>query len=287
MGQDTDAESDPFEVGLGWMVKDDKDDFLGLRALRDLKERGPEERLVGFTAPDGWLPPEGASVVRDGTWVGRVTSARRSAAVGSVIGLAWVPADWAVRREHVRDPVRGQPHDGHRAHRSVLRPPRAEVAVVRTAIRRSPAARLSSRRGAVFVEEAGWEIPASYGDDEAERAAIRDRVAIADVTARAKVDVRGRIPEALPSPADTVLARISAEWVVVFGGPDAEARLIRAIEPRRRLRRDGDGRDPPVRRLRAGRAGAARRAGEDHVVGSHDPCSRRGDRSADRRRFAR
>jgi sarcosine oxidase subunit alpha len=95
VGQDTDAESDPFEVGLGWMVKPEKDDFLGRRALRDLMEREPEERLVGFTAPDQWLPPEGASVVHDGTWVGRVTSARRSAAVGSVIGLAWVPADRA------------------------------------------------------------------------------------------------------------------------------------------------------------------------------------------------
>jgi glycine cleavage system aminomethyltransferase T len=102
---------------------------------------------------------------------------------------------------------------------------------VRTAIRRSPAAPLSARRGAVFVEEAGWEIPASYGDDEAERRAIRDRVAIADVTARAKVDIRGRIPNALPSPADTILARISAEWAVMLGGPDAEGRLVRAIEP--------------------------------------------------------
>jgi glycine cleavage system aminomethyltransferase T len=83
----------------------------------------------------------------------------------------------------------------------------------------------------VFVEEAGWEIPASYGDDEAERAAIRDRVAIADVTARAKVDVRGRIPDALPSPADTVLARISARWALMLGAPDAEGRLLRAIEP--------------------------------------------------------
>jgi sarcosine oxidase subunit alpha len=95
VGQDTDAESDPFEAGLGWMVKEDKGDFLGLRALRDLKDRGPYERLVGFTAPDGWLPPEGASVVRDGVWVGRVTSARRSAAAGGVIGLAWVPVDRA------------------------------------------------------------------------------------------------------------------------------------------------------------------------------------------------
>jgi sarcosine oxidase, subunit alpha len=95
VGRDTDAESDPFEVGLGWMVKEDKDDFLGLRAVRGLKKAGPQERLVGFTASDEWLPPEGASVMRDGTWVGRVTSARRSTAVGSVIGLAWVPAEWA------------------------------------------------------------------------------------------------------------------------------------------------------------------------------------------------
>jgi glycine cleavage system aminomethyltransferase T len=102
---------------------------------------------------------------------------------------------------------------------------------VRTAIRRSPAARLSSRRGAVFVEEAGWEIPASYGDDATERAAIRDRVAIADITARAKVDVRGPFPEALALPGDATVARISTEWAVVFGEPDTEARLLRAIEP--------------------------------------------------------
>ena len=102
---------------------------------------------------------------------------------------------------------------------------------MRKAIRRSPAAGPSSRLGAVFVEEAGWEIPASFGDDAAERAAIRDRLAIADVTARAKVDLRGRIPAGLPLPAATFIARISAEWAVVLGGPDAETRLIGAIEP--------------------------------------------------------
>ncbi len=95
IGQDTDAESDPYEVGLGWMVKDDKPDFLGKRSLEDLAREGPHERLVGFTAPAGWLPPEGASVVSDGIWIGRVTSARRSAAAGSVVGLAWVPLELA------------------------------------------------------------------------------------------------------------------------------------------------------------------------------------------------
>lgn len=95
VGQDTDAESDPFEVGLGWMVKADKPDFLGKRALQDLAREGPGERLVGFTCDPAWVPPEGASVVHEGVFVGRVTSARRSAAVGAVVGLAWVPAGWA------------------------------------------------------------------------------------------------------------------------------------------------------------------------------------------------
>jgi glycine cleavage system aminomethyltransferase T len=101
---------------------------------------------------------------------------------------------------------------------------------VKAPIRRSPAARLSSRRGAVFVEEAGWEIPASYGDDAAERAAIRDGVGIADITARAKVDVRGDLPEEIFVPADAIVARISREWAVVLGEPNAEADLLRPVE---------------------------------------------------------
>jgi len=102
---------------------------------------------------------------------------------------------------------------------------------VKAAIRRSPAARLSSGRGAVFVEEAGWEIPASYGDDEGERTAIRDRVAIADITARAKVDARGELPETLPVPADAIVARISRDWAVMLGPPDTEAALLRTLDP--------------------------------------------------------
>jgi glycine cleavage system aminomethyltransferase T len=97
------------------------------------------------------------------------------------------------------------------------------------AMRRSAAARLSSRRGAVFVEEGGWELPATYGDDASERAVIRDRVAIADVTARAKVDVRGNVPATIPLPDEAVGARISAGWTLVFGPPDAEAGIVAAI----------------------------------------------------------
>jgi len=119
VGQDTDAESDPFEAGLGWMVKEDKPDFLGKRSLQDLKRAGPAERLVGFRIVGAWLPPEGSSVVHDGVWVGRVTSARRSEAAGCIVGLAWVPAGWA-EDDKVFEVQFGE----HRAQASVaLRPP--------------------------------------------------------------------------------------------------------------------------------------------------------------------
>ena len=95
VGQDTDAETDPYEAGLGWMVKSDKPDFLGKRSLEDLERAGPGERLIGFTTDSAWVPPEGASVVHERVWVGRVTSARRSAAAGATVGLAWVPSGWA------------------------------------------------------------------------------------------------------------------------------------------------------------------------------------------------
>jgi sarcosine oxidase subunit alpha len=88
--QDTDSESNLFSAGMPWIVKDDKEDYVGKWALPHAQVR---ERLVGFTADV--LPPEGAQVVRDGRIAGRVTSSRFSERVGSAIGLCWVEPDQA------------------------------------------------------------------------------------------------------------------------------------------------------------------------------------------------
>jgi sarcosine oxidase, subunit alpha len=95
VGQDTDSESNLYSSGMSWLPKLDKDDFVGKYALEHFAQREEPERLVGFTMEDDFLPAEGAQVVIEGRPVGRVTSARRSEAVGAVIGLAWVPADRA------------------------------------------------------------------------------------------------------------------------------------------------------------------------------------------------
>ena len=95
VGQDTDALSTPYGAGLGWMVKLDKEDFLGRAALADDSNRELQEKLVGFSVDNGGLPLEGAAVVVDKRPVGRVCSSRWSDAVGAFIGLAWVPTSMA------------------------------------------------------------------------------------------------------------------------------------------------------------------------------------------------
>src|SRR5204863_2582642 len=94
VGDDTDALSTPLEADMAWVVKLDKEDFVGRPALERLSRRGAQQRLVGFRGEDSRaVPAEGAAVVRAGEGVGRVTSAKYSPVLHAVIGLAWVPAE--------------------------------------------------------------------------------------------------------------------------------------------------------------------------------------------------
>ena len=95
VGQDTDSESNPLEAGMPWIVKFEKDDFVGKWSLEQVQERGFREQLVGFEMENGTIPAEGGQIVVDGRPGGRVTSSRWSEEVGGAIGLAWVPTELA------------------------------------------------------------------------------------------------------------------------------------------------------------------------------------------------
>ena len=97
VGQDTDSESNPLEASMPWIVKLDKDDFVGKWSLEQVERRGLREQLVGFEMGDGVgaVPAEGGQIVIDGRPAGRVTSARWSPQLRKVIGMAWVPAELA------------------------------------------------------------------------------------------------------------------------------------------------------------------------------------------------
>ena len=84
---------------------------------------------------------------------------------------------------------------------------------------RSPLTEHHRRLNAQLVTEDGWELPRSYGDVEGERRAIRDGLAIADITSRGKIDVRGQVDSSLarlPQTRGAQLARLSRDWALVL-----------------------------------------------------------------------
>ena len=108
----------------------------GVRVGRQVGDRsrspsaGCSWMLVGFESPTGAMPVEGGQVVVDGKSAGRVTSVRRSAELGKVIGLAIVPYELAVDGGRFDVQVSGRAGADDGAPRAVLRPGRREGEVV-------------------------------------------------------------------------------------------------------------------------------------------------------------
>lgn len=91
-GNDIDETTNPFEAGLGWVVKLDKgSEFVGLTALRNAKAEGVSRKLVGFKVTSRGIVRPGAEVLDGDAVVGHVTSGGVAPTVGGAVGLAYVP----------------------------------------------------------------------------------------------------------------------------------------------------------------------------------------------------
>jgi sarcosine oxidase subunit alpha len=94
VGQDTDGVTQAFSVGLGGMIKLDKDDFVGKPELLWQRARSGDTRLVGLLPLDPNLVPPEASQIVSGTATieGRITSSRYSPSLGRSICLGLLSA---------------------------------------------------------------------------------------------------------------------------------------------------------------------------------------------------
>ncbi len=112
VGQDTDATSDPLSARMEWVVKFDKEDFLGRWALSRKEREGTSSRLVGYLMKNAKvLPREGEQVVSAGQTVGWVSSARYSPTLSRSIGLCWVPREQAQEGASIKILTRGKTED--------------------------------------------------------------------------------------------------------------------------------------------------------------------------------
>jgi aminomethyltransferase len=90
-GHEIDEDCNPYEAGLGRVVKLAKGDLAAGKALAGILERGVERRLVAFQLTAGGVPRQGYPVLDGSEAVGRVTSGNVSPSLGTPIGMAYVP----------------------------------------------------------------------------------------------------------------------------------------------------------------------------------------------------
>lgn len=98
-GSDMTSDNNPYEVGLGWLVDENKDaDYIGKEALARLKKTGVRRKLVGIAIegePITYVLPEYWDVRKDGTKVGLLTALTYSPRLRKNIGYALVPVEHA------------------------------------------------------------------------------------------------------------------------------------------------------------------------------------------------
>ncbi|WP_329331871.1 FAD-dependent oxidoreductase [Streptomyces sp. NBC_00663] len=94
-GTDMTYEHDPYEAGVGFAVKLDKDDFIGKAAL-ERRKTDVRRKLTCLTIEDPRSVVLGKEPVYDGDHaVGYVTSAAYGYTIGKGIAYAWLPAELA------------------------------------------------------------------------------------------------------------------------------------------------------------------------------------------------
>jgi aminomethyltransferase len=112
-GADMTLENNPYEVGLGWLVDDDKqENYLGKEALARIKTQGVKRKLVGVKI-DG--EPLAFNAVKypvrlekgDKKPIGRITSVVYSPRLETNIGYAMLPTEHAALGNKLRVDVPG------------------------------------------------------------------------------------------------------------------------------------------------------------------------------------
>ena len=90
-GNDIDANTNPYEACLGWVVKLDHGDFVGREALVKIKEQGPKRKLIGFRILGRGIARPGAEVLDENdNRIGSVTSGSVAPTVGGAVGMGYV-----------------------------------------------------------------------------------------------------------------------------------------------------------------------------------------------------
>ncbi|MCB0389724.1 MAG: glycine cleavage system aminomethyltransferase GcvT [Bdellovibrionales bacterium] len=106
-GHEIDDTTNPYEAGLGWVVKPQVKDFIGKNQILKVKENGLKNKLIGFKMLDKGIPRQEYSVFSmDEQLIGRVTSGTMSPCLNEGIGIAYVLKDFAEEGTEIQIQIR-------------------------------------------------------------------------------------------------------------------------------------------------------------------------------------
>ena len=92
-GNDISDTTSPFEAGLGWITKFNKD-FVNSENLKKQKEEGVKRKLVGFELTGRGIPRHDYEIVdANGNNIGIVTSGTMAPSLGKAVGLGYVTTE--------------------------------------------------------------------------------------------------------------------------------------------------------------------------------------------------
>jgi aminomethyltransferase len=110
-GHEIDASISPLEADLGWIVKFDKGEFVGRKALEKQRAAGPARKVAGFEMTSRGIARDGYEIQIDGQPAGWVTSGGPSPSLNKNIGLCMLPAGAAETGRTIQVMIRNQPAD--------------------------------------------------------------------------------------------------------------------------------------------------------------------------------
>jgi len=108
-GHELDEQTNPLEASLDWTVKLKKsDDFIGRDVLQQVKEHGPQKRLIGIEMIERGIARGGYALYDNEQHIGIVTSGAPGPTVRKNIGLGYVDAAHAVVGGTIQVDIRGK-----------------------------------------------------------------------------------------------------------------------------------------------------------------------------------
>lgn len=108
-GHEIDDTTNPFEAGLGWVVKPATKDFIGKKPMMEAKEQGLKRKLVGFKMKDKGIPRQGYGLLdSNGVSIGIVTSGTHSPSLDEPIGIGYVALPHSAVGSSIMVDIRGR-----------------------------------------------------------------------------------------------------------------------------------------------------------------------------------